>query len=74
MFNLFGDVSYPLYVLHVPFFELLIYLKVGGGSYFYIILTLSFCFAIDLFFDKPLKTIIKKKYQPRQNYLNKEEI
>lgn len=74
VFNLLGDVSYPIYVFHVPFFELLIYFKMDINSFTYCLMALLFCFAIDQFYDKPLKTVIKKQYKLRCDDLNKDGI
>jgi hypothetical protein len=52
----------------------LIYFKMDANSFTYSLVALLFCFAIDQFYDKPLKTVIKKQYKLRCDDLNKDGI
>ena len=58
--NLSGDISYPIYVFHVPFFALISFFNINNNGFIYCLMILLFCLCIDLFYDKPLKTLFKK--------------
>ncbi len=58
-FKELGDISYPLYLLHVPLFYVIKYYKIDNG-YYYFVASILFCFFIDIVVDKPLKQFIKK--------------
>jgi peptidoglycan/LPS O-acetylase OafA/YrhL len=58
-FRELGDISYPLYLLHIPIFYLIKSYQLDNG-YYYLIAAILFCFVIDVAIDKPLKQIIKK--------------
>lgn len=57
--KLLGDISYPMYLLHIPLFY---YFSAFGlfdsGSYYFLIVVLC-CLFVDLLIDKPLKKYIK---------------
>ena len=58
-FKELGDISYPLYLLHVPIFYVVKHYQIEKG-YCYLIAAILFCFVVDVLLDKPLKQLIKK--------------
>ncbi len=57
--KILGDISYPLYLLHIPIFYCLsTYGLINKGSY-YIFVAFFISLLIDLFFDKPLKKYLR---------------
>jgi peptidoglycan/LPS O-acetylase OafA/YrhL len=58
-FKELGDISYPLYLLHIPFFYLIKSYGFEKGFY-YLLAATVFCYIVDIVLDKPFKQLIKK--------------
>ena len=57
----FGDVSYPMYLLHVPVFKAASTLSLPNIGIVYIASVILFSWVVDRFYDRPIKTYIKRK-------------
>ena len=55
-----GDVSYPLYLLHIPMFLTLKALHTREYGVLYAVIAILFCLGVDTLIDNPLKALIKK--------------
>jgi peptidoglycan/LPS O-acetylase OafA/YrhL len=65
LFDFFGTISYPMYLIHMPIYLLLYYLGLRE-SYFFIILVLLLSIAINYIFDVWLKKVF---WKPLVNYI-----
>lgn len=59
-FKTLGNVSYPMYLLHIPIFVFLKNFHSIQYGFLYFIIVVVLCIFIDAFIDKPIKWIIKK--------------
>lgn len=50
-----GDISYPMYLLHIPIFVSLKNLNFISYGFFYFIIAIAICLFIDVFIDNPMK-------------------
>lgn len=57
-----GDISYPLYLLHIPVFKLINNLTVLQNGFYYLIVIIIVSFLVDKFFDRPIKTYFNAMY------------
>ena len=55
-----GDISYPLYLLHIPIFLTLKSLHTSEYGLLYATIAVILCLGIDTMIDNPLKALIKK--------------
>lgn len=55
-----GDVSYPLYLIHIPGF--LLFYNLGGkdAAIYYLLFVVFIALILDVYVDKPLKVYIRK--------------
>jgi peptidoglycan/LPS O-acetylase OafA/YrhL len=57
--KILGDISYPMYLLHIPIFAAIKSFDFMVYGFFYFMAALLLCFFIDAFVDKPFKRLIK---------------
>ncbi len=55
-----GDISYPLYLFHIPIFLMLKMLNIKEIGVLYAAIAVTLCLGIDALIDTPLKAVIKK--------------
>ncbi len=55
-----GDISYPLYLLHIPIFLTLKTLNTTENGLLYAAIAVIICLGVDILIDTPLKKLIKK--------------
>jgi peptidoglycan/LPS O-acetylase OafA/YrhL len=62
LFDWMGDISYPIYLFHIPIFSLLFVFSESNKWYIYIICMIAITAIIDALLDKPLKKFLKNVF------------
>jgi peptidoglycan/LPS O-acetylase OafA/YrhL len=63
LFKWLGDISYPIYLFHLPIFSLIYVLNPNQKWFLYIFIMFVVTTFVDRYIDRPLKRALKNAYQ-----------